>query len=163
MFLRPYQPADAEAIAQLYRDAVLVTGAEAYSAEQVAAWAAFPEDLADFRVSLQQGLTLVGWDDATLTAFGQLHPADHIAFLYTAPAYARCGYATAIYQQLEEEAQRQGVAVLRTEASRISKFFFLKQGFEVKEVETVVRHGVELDRFKMHKDIVALHQNPLLI
>jgi putative acetyltransferase len=109
----------------------------------------------DFRQTLQQGLTLVAVPDEQLdqqlVAFGQLNPLDHVAFLYTASQFGRQGYASEIYQQLEAYAIQQGVAQLHTEASRISKFFFLRMGYHIVETEWVERRGVELERFKMAK------------
>jgi putative acetyltransferase len=151
MLIRPYQTTDAEAIAAIYRDAVINTGATGYDAKQIKAWAAYPEDIEEFRRSLQQGLTLVALVDEQLVAFGQLHPLDHIAFLYTASQAARQGYATEIYQQLETEAIQQGAPQLQTAASRISKFFFLKMGYHLIATEIVTRQGIELERFQMAK------------
>ncbi|MBW4487624.1 MAG: GNAT family N-acetyltransferase [Trichocoleus desertorum ATA4-8-CV12] len=151
MFIRQYQIADAEAIAAIYQNSVLGIGATAYNPEQIAAWSAYPDNLEEFRRSLQQGLTLVAVADEQLVAFGQLNPLDHIAFLYTASPAARQGYATEIYQQLETYAIQQGIEHLHTEASRISKFFFLKMGYHITETEVVTRKGVELERFKMAK------------
>ncbi|HEY9805916.1 MAG TPA: GNAT family N-acetyltransferase [Candidatus Obscuribacterales bacterium] len=156
MFIRPYQIIDAEAIAAIYRDAVINTGATAYDAEQIEAWAAYPEDIEEFRRSLQQGLTLVALVDEQLVAFGQLHPLDHIAFLYTASQAARQGYATKIYQKLETEAIQQGATQLQTAASRISKFFFFKMGYHLIETEIVTRQGIELERFQMAKRLRQL-------
>jgi putative acetyltransferase len=156
MLIRPYQTTDAEAIAAIYRDAVIHTGATAYDAEQIKAWAAYPEDIEAFRRSLQQGLTLVALVDEQLVAFGQLHPLDHIAFLYTASQVARQGYATKIYQQLETEAMQQGATQLQTAASRISKFFFLKMGYHLIRTEIVTRQGIELERFQMAKRLRQL-------
>lgn len=151
MLLRTYQPSDAAAIAAVYRDAVVGTGATAYNAQQVTIWSRYPEDLEAFRDLLSQGLTVVALQGDRLVAFGQLNPLDHVAFLYTASDCGRQGYAGAIYQQLEVFAREQGVTRLHTEASRISKLFFLKVGFQILETEWVERHGVEFERFKMEK------------
>lgn len=153
MMIRPYQSSDAPALADLYQDAVWEIGAQVYDAAQVEVWAAAVQDLAWFQRSLEQGLTLVAIAEAQIAAFGQLHPLDHVAFLYTASRFARQGYATEICRRLEIHAQHHNVEKIRTEASRISKFFFLKKGYEVVETEWVERQGVLLERFKMEKQI----------
>lgn len=153
MFIRPYQSTDAEAIAAIYRDAVIGIGSTVYDAEQVAVWSAYPDDIEEFRQMLQQGLTLVAVAEEQLAAFGQLNPLDHIAFLYTASQFARQGYASQIYQPLETFAMQQRIKQLHTEASRISKFFFLKMGYHIIETEFVERQGVEFERFKMAKTL----------
>lgn len=153
--IRPYQSSDVPALADLYHDAVWETGAQVYDAAQVEVWAAAVQDLAWFQRSLEQGLTLVAIAEAQIAAFGQLHPLDHVAFLYTASRFARQGYATEIYRRLETHARQHNMKKIRTEASRISKFFFLKEGYEVVETEWVERQGILLERFKMEKQIGA--------
>jgi putative acetyltransferase len=151
--IRPYDPADTAALAAVFRQAVIGTGATAYNAEQVAVWSEFVNNLDRFQHRLSAGLTLVAWVEGRVAAFGQLHPPDHIEFLYTDSAFARTGCATQIYQALEAQAQAQNVTCLHTEASHISKYFFLKMGFYVVEPEIVERDGVLFERFKMEKQL----------
>ncbi len=153
MMIRPYQSSDAPALADLYQDAVWEIGSQVYGTAQVEAWAAAVHDLEWFQRSLEQGVTLVAIAEAQIAAFGQLHPLDHVAFLYTASRFARQGYATEIYRRLEAHARQHSIKKIRTEASRISKFFFLKEGYEVVGTEWVERQGVLLERFKMEKQI----------
>jgi putative acetyltransferase len=153
MHIRAYQSTDLDAIAAVYRDAVIQTGSQAYDAQQVAVWSAYPEDMKEFSQRLSQGITLVAVEDGAIAAFGQLDPLNHIALLYTSGQFARKGCATEIYQRLEAEAIAHQVDILHTEASRIAKHFFLKMGFHTVEVELVVRHGVEFERFRMSKTL----------
>jgi len=62
--------------------------------------------------------------------------------------YARRGIGAAIYARLEARARERGGAAIHTEASRISRPFFAKHGYELIEVEHVVRFGVEFERCK---------------
>lgn len=151
--IRPYHTSDVHALATLYQNAVREIGAQAYDPDQVAVWAAAVQDLEWFQRSLEQGLTLVAIAEAQVAAFGQLHPLNRVAFLYTASRFARQGYATEIYRRLEAHARQQGIQQIHTEASRISKFLFLKMGYEVVETEWVERRGIWLERFKMQKQL----------
>lgn len=153
MNIRPYKIIEVEAIADVYRNAILEIGCEFYSPEQIKIWSSFPDNLENFSKKLQQGLTLVAIEDEQVIAFGQLHPHNRISLLYTKKQYARKGYASLIYQKLEAAAIAKGVQYLTTEASRISKFFFLKQGFERVEPEIVLRQGMKFERFRMQKKI----------
>ncbi len=154
--IREYEKSDAEDLAAIYRDAVIGIGTSAYNAQQIAVWSSYPEDIEEFRELLSLGLTLVAVEGSRLAAFGQLNPPDHIAFLYTASNFARLGYATEIYKRLEIYATEQGVKRLHTEASRIAKYFFLKVGFRVVDMELAERKGVLFERFKMEKVIANL-------
>jgi putative acetyltransferase len=151
MNLRPYEPADAAALARVYRDSVTELGPQGYDEAQVAVWASFADDLTSFRDRLEGGLTVVAEEDGIPVAFAQLHPEDHVQFLYCAPSHARRGIATALYAWLELFALQRGEAALTTEASRVSRPFFRKMGFEEVGREVVERDGVSLERFPMRK------------
>jgi putative acetyltransferase len=155
MQIRAYRKSDTQTLADLYRDSVRGIGPQAYTPEEVTAWALYPEDLDEFCVRLSRGLTLIAELDGRVAAFGQLDPADHIAFLYTATSFQRRGLATAIYAQLEARAIAQAVDVVHTEASRISRSLFEKLAFRVIEIEHVVRYGITFERFRMQKGIRA--------
>lgn len=152
--IRPYRPGDAEALAHVYRDAVTGTGATAYDPPQIQVWAAYPEDMDEFRRLLGEGLTLVAVQGPEPVAFGQLSPPGHIALLYTATHLGRQGLATAIYRQLEAAAVESGTQRLTVDASRIARHFFLKMGFRVVETEFAERNGVRFERFRMEKMLV---------
>jgi putative acetyltransferase len=149
--LRSYAADDYSAVAEVYRDAVETLTRSAYSEEQVRIWASYPSDGDDFRGRLARGGVVVAEIAGEVAAFGQLEPADHVAFLYCKGAFARRGLASAIYSEMEAQARAEGAKELRTEASRISRVFFERQGFAVTEVEQSVRLGVTFERFKMWK------------
>jgi putative acetyltransferase len=153
MELRRYRETDTAALAKLYEDAVRVTAASAYSLAERDAWAKFPSDLNAFHRELAQGETLVAIAGFEIAGFGQLHPEDHIALLYTAPRCARQGIATALYRELEARARERGTKQIRTEASRLSRPFFTKMGFALSGTDTREYHGVVFHRYVMHKEI----------
>lgn len=153
LHLRHYRSGDTEALAGIYRDAVIGTGTGAYDPEQIAVWSSFPGDLTVFRKLFEQGLTLVAEVGDRPVAFGQLHPIDHVSLLYTASRHGRRGYAGAIYQALEAHAVAQGAVRLRTEASRLSRPFFEKVGFRVLAPEYPLYAGVRFERFRMEKTL----------
>jgi putative acetyltransferase len=148
-------PADAETLAEVYRDAARNLGSQGYTPEQTRMWAMYPEDLEKFRATLSEGLTICAVVDDSPVAFGQIHPADHIAYLYCHSAHARRGYAATILAKLEEQAVADRVGVLRVEASCVSKPFFEKAGYHVVEEERPIRHGVEFLRYKMSKEVTT--------
>jgi putative acetyltransferase len=151
MHVREFRIEDAPALAELYRDSARVLAATAYSPEQVAVWASYPDDFVSFRDRLRNGVSLVSMVGDQIAAFGQLDPMDHIALLYTGAPFARRGHATAIYERLESIARAHGVLRLRTTASRLSRPLFARQGFTLLEVEHTRYKGIEFERFKMEK------------
>ena len=149
--IRSFITRDAEVLAEVYRDAVRVIGPQAYTPEQVAAWARYPDDLEEFRSRMSRGLTLVAEERDRVVAFGQIEPDDRLAFLYCRGCVSRKGIGSQLYRALEAHAFAKGVSGIHTEASRISRPFFEKHGYAVLEIEHVVRYGVEFERFRMSK------------
>ncbi len=149
--VRPCTASDTAALAAVYRESVHALGPLAYNASQVKAWARFADNLSALRDQLLAGVTLVvEWRNNPI-AFGQLHPTDHIALLYTSPAHTRQGHAGRICAELEKFARGAGMNFLNTNASRIARPFFERNGFTVAEVEHPIRYGVRFERFKMEK------------
>lgn len=149
--LRKFTANDAEALADVYRDSVRTIGPQAYTQEQVDAWAIYPDEIEEFKSRLSRGLTLVAEVENQIAGFGQLEPDDHVAFLYCAGRYSRKGIGAIICRALEAHALAMGTFPIHTEASRISRPFFEKHGYSVVEVERVIRFGIEFERFRMVK------------
>lgn len=124
-------------------------GTAFYTAEQVEAWAGYPDEGDDFAKRLKRGNTLVAEQAGEVLAFGQLEPTDHLAFLYCRGSHGRRGIATALYQALESLAIESGQIYLDTAASRVSRPLFEKQGLRVVEREEPVRRGIRFERFRM--------------
>lgn len=153
MFIRPSTSDDTTALAAIYRDAVYGIGITAYSAEQAAVWASFPDDLTAFRLLLSQGFALIAEVDGVPGAFCHLHPLNHVSLLYTATRHARKGLATAVYLGIEQYARQNGQCLLTTDASKLSRPFFERHGFVVQRTEQTIRQGVAFERYQMTKEL----------
>ena len=150
--IRSYRDSDAGALARVFREAVLVTAADHYDADQRQAWSAAADDPA-FPADLARGLTMVAeWQQET-AGFAQLVDG-RITLIYVHPDTARLGIATLLYQHLEDEARIQGRERLVTEASQVAHDFFLFLGFQPEAEETVQRDGVALTRWRMQKPLI---------
>ena len=152
MHIRRYTEGDLASLAAVYRASVEHGGRGHYTPEQIRIWASFADDLEHFEDVVNKGVTLLALsDDEQLAGFAQLHPVHHLSLLFVAPAFMRQGVATLLYQALEARARVAGEEVLTTDASLVARPFFARMGFVVVERETVVRSGLELDRFRMKK------------
>lgn len=150
--IRPYREGDAEALARVFREAIRVTAAAHYNAEQLRAWSAAADDPA-FPAELARGQTMVAEWQQEIAGFAQMVD-DHLTLIYVHPDTARLGIATLLYQHLEDEARIQGRERLVTEASQVARDFFLFLGFQPDAEETVQRQGVTLTRWRMHKPLI---------
>ncbi|MEJ6604413.1 MAG: GNAT family N-acetyltransferase [Verrucomicrobiia bacterium] len=149
---RPANDTDLPSFAAIHIDAVDTLGPRAYTADQIAAWRRWPGDEPDeFRRRLTAGHCRVAEIGGAPVAFAVFTPPDHLDFLYTSGEFAGRGLATKIHEQLETIARDSGSSVLRTEASYLSRPVFNRLGYDVIEIEDVVRFGETFRRFKMRK------------
>jgi len=74
-----------------------------------------------------------------------------IDLAFVAPDMARQGIGAQLYEAVEDRARSLGVSLLTTDASKAAKPFFTRRGWTVAAEQSVVRRGVELTNYKMHK------------
>jgi hypothetical protein len=150
--LRAATSDDLPFLREVYIDAVESCGPEAYTAEQVKAWACWPDAEPEaFRRRVTAGHTWVVEVDGEIVAFAEFTPPDHLDFLYTRGGHVRCGYATMLHQRLEVIARDMKAPFLRTEASYLSRPVFNRFGYRVIGTEKVERFGQTFTRFLMRK------------
>ena len=153
MKLRDYKEDDAAALALIYRRAVMAIGADFYSPIQVAVWARVPDHVSRFGEMLARGFTLVAEIEGCPVGFGQLYPEDHFSLLYVDPVYSRRGIAAAIYQEIESNAVKEGVAALSADAGKISKAFFMQRDYGVTKVSVRTIDGIAFEQYWMLKKL----------
>ena len=100
--LRPALPADAPALAALFRASVEELAQEDYSEAQVEAWAALADDEAAFAQKLAGELTIVAMIGGEIAGFASLKGADRLDMLYVHPAFARRGVGTGLCEAIEK-------------------------------------------------------------
>ena len=151
--IRRYMDADLDAVIALFTAAVHQGAAHHYSKAQRFAWAPVPPDRAAWQQRLEDCQVMLAEDDQGLAGFVGYRDTGHIVFLFTAPDRMRRGVAQALYRPVEMALAQCGVPRLFTEASRLARPFFERQGYALDAEETAIRNGVALPRFRMHKQL----------
>jgi len=153
--LRPFLPADARALAGLFRASVEELTAEDYSEEQRAAWIAAVDDEAAFAARLAAGLTLVALIDGKIAGFAALR--DNLLFdmLYVRPDLARRGVGSALADAIEKLAAGRGAKLLTVEASDSARDFFAARGYVPQSRKTIMLGGEWLGNTTMTKELAA--------
>ena len=129
---RDYHPADAAALACIYRAAILQTAGSVYSPAQCAAWADAANDTAAWEKRLQDAWVRVACtDDGEIVGFGGILLPGHIDLLFTAPEFNRQGVGSLILDDLLELGAAMGARQLTVDASELSRGFFEKHGFKL--------------------------------
>lgn len=129
---RDYHPADAQALAGIYRAAILQTARGAYSAEQCQAWADSTGNPGEWEKRLQEAWVRVALTQSgEIAGFGGILVPGHIDLLFTAPTFNRQGVAGLILGDLFELAAAMGAREITVDASELSRPFFEQHGFRV--------------------------------
>jgi putative acetyltransferase len=149
--LRPYLPADAPLLAEIFRASVAELTGEDYTDEQQAAWAAAADDEGAFAQKLSSALTLVATIDGAPIGFATLAGNETIDMLYVHPAVAGQGVGALLYDALEKLAAARGAKRLAADASDSALGFFVHRGFVAQRRNTVPSNGEWLATTTLHK------------
>lgn len=149
MKIRPYQPADCPALAELFYNTVHTINARDYTPAQLNVWATGTVDLEAWNQSFLAHYTVVAVKDDQIIGFGDIDKTGYLDRLYVHKDHQHQGVATAICSQLEQSVPN--VSKRTTHASITAKPFFLSRGYQVVKEQQVIRGGIALTNFIMEK------------
>ena len=149
--LRPFLPADAPLLAEIFRASVEELTADDYSEAQQQAWAAIAEDEEAFGARLADRLTLIATLEGSPVGFVSLEGPEHLDMLYVHPAAAGQGVGTVLCDALEKIAAGRGTPRLSVEASDSARDFFGRRGYVPQRRNTVSCRGEWLASTTMEK------------
>jgi putative acetyltransferase len=135
--LRPYLPADASALREIFRDSIEDLTADDYNAAQQEAWASVADDAAGFGKKLAGQLTLIATLEGSPVGFASLEGKDKIDMLYVHPAAAGQGVGAMLVDALEKLAGGRGAGKLSVDASDNARHFFEKRGYVAQQRNSV--------------------------
>ena len=153
--MRPFLPADAALLAEIFRASVEELAADDYSDAQREAWASAADDGAAFGAKLAGQLTLVGTMAGSPVGFASLQAPDTIDMLYVHPAATGHGVATMLIDALERLATARGAGKLTADVSDSAIDFFQRRGFEPKTRNTKPLGGEWFANTTMEKKLAA--------
>jgi putative acetyltransferase len=153
--LRPYLPADAPLLREIFRDSIEELTADDYTAAQQEAWASVADDVADFGKKLSGQLTLVATLEGSPVGFAALEGKDKIDMLYVHPAAAGQGVGAMLIDALEKLAGSRGAPKLTVDASDSARGFFEKRGYVAQQRNTVSVGDEWLANTTLHKQLAA--------
>ena len=135
--LRPFLPADAPVLREIFRDSIEDLTADDYTEAQQDAWASAADDLGVFKTKLSGQLTLVATLEGSPVGFASLEGKDKIDMLYVHPAATGQGVGAMLVDALEKLAGARGTERLTVDASDSARGFFEKRGYVAQQRNTV--------------------------
>ena len=151
--IRLFREDDAVALAALALRSIEQIGPRAYSADQVAAWAARHGDAARLVDRARAGDTiLVAADEGNAAcAYALIESDGHLDHLYCDPDHTRRGLADRLLSEAEDHARASGAARLYTEASEFARPAFERAGYRVTHRRDFAIDGVTIHNYAMEK------------
>jgi putative acetyltransferase len=153
--LRPALPADAPALAALFRASVEELAREDYSEAQVEAWAALADDAAGFARKLAGELTIVATVGGEIAGFASLKGADHLDMVYVHPTHIRRGVGTGLCDAMEKLASARHAATITADVSDCAQAFFAARKYAAQKRNMVFLGDEVLGNTTMTKKLAA--------
>jgi putative acetyltransferase len=153
--LRPFLPADAAMLAEIFRASVAELTGDDYSEAQQEAWASVADDEDEFGQRLADRLTLLATMDGSPVGFAALEGQDQIDMLYVHPAAAGLGVGSMLVDALEKLAAARGAARLTADVSDNAQEFFKRRGYVPQQRNTVTLGNEWLANTTMNKQLAT--------
>ena len=153
MNLRQISIKDQLELKKVYFDSIQSLDKNIYSQEQKSAWSSQAWDNPNFYKSITQGKGWLLSEKGIIIAFATRYPNNRIALFYCKGKFQRKGFGSMLLQKLEDEAKKEKLDYLSTEASLISYKLFLKNEWEIIRKEKVIINNIFFERYKMIKNI----------
>ncbi|HMN37886.1 MAG TPA: GNAT family N-acetyltransferase [Hyphomicrobium sp.] len=127
--LRPYLPADAMALRELFAQSIEELTQEDYDEDQRLAWISRAEDAAAFARRLAAATTLVIQVEGEYLGFASLKDNKVLDMLYVHPHHAGEGVGSALCEALEKIAAARGAQSITADSSETAVLFFEGRGY----------------------------------
>lgn len=151
--LRPYEPGDAPALLDLFRDTIRRVNSRDYGPEQVRAWASDDIDPDGWAGRFAGRFAVVAVEAMKPVGFAELEVDGHVDRFYVSADHQGRGVGRELLGALDVEARRLGLGRLFVEASITARPFFEARGFVVIARRVVTHRGVDFANFRMERRI----------
>ncbi len=149
--IRPLREDDAPHAARIFFCAVHEGTRAHYSFAQRMAWGRDRVDPEAWRQRLAGMTGFVAERKGEPVGFMTIDATGYIDLAFVLPSAAGTGVGWQLYRAVERKARDLGASVLTTEASKVARPFFERQGWSVVAEQTVHKQGVGLTNCRMEK------------
>ena len=153
MNLRQITIKDQLELKKVYFDSIKSIDEKIYSKEQKRAWSSQAWDNPNFDKSINKGKGWLLSKNGIIIAFATRYPDNRVSLLYCKSKFQGKGCGAKLLCKLEDEAKKEGLDSLSTEASLISYQLFLKNKWQIIRKEKVNINNIFFERYKMFKII----------
>ena len=153
MNLRQITIKDQLELKKVYFDSIQSLNEKIYSQEQKRAWSSQAWNNPNFDKTITNGKGWLLSEQGKIIAFASRYPNNRISLLYCKGKFQRKGFGSKLLLKLEDDAKKEHLDSLSTEASLISYKLFLKNQWEIIRKEKIMINNIFFERYKMIKII----------
>ena len=153
MNLRQITTKDQLELKKVYFDSIQSLDEKLYSLGQKRAWSSQAWNNPNFDKSITEGKGWVLIEKGIIIAFATRYPKNRISLFYCKTKFQRKGCGSKLLHKIEEQAKKEGLSYLSTEASLISYKLFIKHKWKIISKETVNINNYFFERYRMFKII----------
>ena len=153
MNLRQITTKDQLELKKVYFDSIQSLDEQLYSHGQKRAWSSQAWNNPNFDKSITEGKGLVLIEKGIIIAFATRYPKNRISLFYCKTKFQRKGCGSKLLHKIEEQAKKEGLSYLSTEASLISYKLFIKHNWKIIRKEKVNINNYFFERYRMSKII----------
>ena len=153
MNLRQITIKDQIELKKVYFNSIQSLDEKIYTQDQKRAWSSQAWNNPNFEKSITKGKGWLISKKGIIIAFATRYPKNRISLFYCKGKFQRKGYGSRLLYKLEDEAKKEGLDSLSTEASLISYELFLKNKWKIIRKEKVIINNIFFERYKMTKII----------
>ena len=151
MHLRQINIKDKVNIKSIYFDSISSINEEFYSPEQKFAWSCQAWENPEFNNAIIKGKGWIAERNNEANGFAIRYPKYKLALLYCRNNAKRRGIGTMLLNRVEEDAKKDDLNFIKTEASLLSYKLLLKNKWEIIREEKIFIKNVIFIRYKMIK------------
>ena len=153
MNLRQITIKDQLELKKVYFDSIQSIDEKIYNQDQKRAWSSQAWNNPNFDNSITKGKGWLLSNHGIIIAFATRYPKNRIALFYCKGKFQRKGCGSQLLHKLEDDAKKEGLDSLSTEASLISYELFLKNEWKTIRKEKIIIDNIFFERYKMTKII----------
>ena len=153
MNLRQITTKDQLELKKVYFDSIQSLDEQLYSHGQKRAWSSQAWNNPNFDKSITEGKGWVLIEKRIVIAFATRYPKNRISLFYCKTKFQRKGCGSKLLHKIEEQAKKEGLSYLSTEASLISYKLFIKHNWKIIRKEKVNINNYFFERYRMSKII----------
>lgn len=149
VLIRPFQPADADMLRQVFYQSVHFGTTREYTEQQRNVWAPLDYDKAQWQTHMVTLNPFVIEYQQQIIGYADLQPSGLIDHFYILPQFHRQGFGKNAMEHIFKHARTQNIPYLFSFVSLTAQPFFLKMKFQVEKVQQIDCGGVLLTNARM--------------